>query len=164
MVWHSYMLNPRDFLEDCIRYGKLKFWRTGLPWEAINSRIDNDTLEYSGTVQAQKFFETGSGLAWDSLNDPPNAVVQCPKCKRQLPCPWTTCDESFCFASTDGELGHGLADKEFELHCDSCKVTINHGVLRTQKFRQDMQKLLLKDIPMPGTILCVSGKKRTFIT
>lgn len=157
MVWHSYMLNPRAFLEDCIRYGKMKFWRTGLPWSAIDSRIDNDTLEYSGTEEAQKFFVTGSGLAWDSLNDPSTVLVQCPKCKSKMSYPWTTCDESFFVGSIREDLGNGFADKHFELHCDGCKVTVDHGVLRTQKFRKDLQALLLKDVPMPGTILSVNG-------
>lgn len=159
MVWHSYMLNPRAFLEDCIRYGKIKLWRTGLPWAAIDSRIDNATLEYSGTKLAKEFFEIGSGLAWDSLDDPPNATVPCPKCKRKLPCPWTTCEESFFLGSTGGASGYGFADRQFEFQCDSCKVKIDHDVLRSQKFRNDLQKLLLKDIPMPGTILSISGKK-----
>lgn len=153
------MLNPRACLEDCIRYGKIKLWRAGLPWVAINSRIDNDSLEYSGSGQAQAFFEAGSGLAWDSLNDPPTARVTCPGCKRKLSCPWTTCDESFFVGSVGGEVGHGFADQHFEYDCDTCRVTINHDVLRTQKFRKDLQQLLLKDIPMPGTILSLNGKR-----
>lgn len=160
------MLNPRAFLEDCLRYGKVKLWRTGLPWAAIDSRIDNETLEYSGTGQAQKFFESGSGLAWDSLNDPPNVAMECPKCKRSSSCPWTTCDESFFLESTGGKSGHGFADKDFEFCCDFCKVSIDHGVLRTQKFRRDLKNLLLKDIPMPGTILSLDGKNTfcSFVT
>lgn len=153
------MLNPRAFLEDCIRYGKVKLWRTGLPWVAIDSRIDNDTLEYSGTGQAKEFFETESGIAWDNLNDPPNVAVPCHKCKRQLSCPWTTCDESFFLGSPVGEFSCGFADKHFASHCDFCRVTIDHGVLRTQSFRKDLQKLLLNDIPMPGTILSIKGKR-----
>ena len=155
------MLNPRAFLEDCIRHGKLKFWRTGLPWAAIDSRIDQDTLEYSGTEKAEKFFENVVGLAWDNLKDSPDVTVQCPavECKRKLSCPWTTCDESFFLKRPSGELGHGFADKQFQLRCDCCYATIDHGVLRTQRFRNDLQQLLLTDTPMPGTILSFNGKK-----
>lgn len=153
------MLNPRAFLEDCIRYGKIEFWRTGLPWDAVDSCINNDTLEYSGTEPARKFFETGSGLAWDSLNDPPNATVQCPKCSRKLSCPWTTCDDYLSVGIAGEELDSGFAAKQFEVQCEMCNMTLDHGVLRVQKFRRDLQNLLLKDIPMPGTILGINGKK-----
>lgn len=29
-VWHSFMLNPRVFLEDCLRHRKMGSWATGL--------------------------------------------------------------------------------------------------------------------------------------
>ena len=160
MVWHSYMLNPRDFLEDCLRHGKMQFWKTGLPWEAIDSCIDNNSLEYCASQQAQGFFEAQTKEAWDSLNDKPTTLVPCPKCKRLLTCPWTTCDRAFFQETTGLELSdHGLADKQFQLSCQFCRVTINHGVLRTQKFRRDLEQLLLNDVPMPGTILSLNGRQ-----
>lgn len=156
------MLNPRDFLEDCLRYGKLQFWKTGLPWAAIDSCIDNDSFEICASQQAQELFEAATKSAWDSLNDKSTILMPCPKCKRQLECPWTTCNNAF-FQEADGGfpevLGHGLADKQFELSCQFCGVIINHGVLRTQKFRRDLEQLLLNDVPMPGTILNVDGKE-----
>ncbi|MCJ1463096.1 hypothetical protein MMC07_001701 [Pseudocyphellaria aurata] len=127
----------------------------GMPW----IRASTMTLEYAGTEPARKRFETESGLAWDSLNDSPNATVQCPQCSRKLSCPWTTCDDHLYVEILDGELNYGFADKKFEVQCEICKVTIDHGVLRAQKFRRDLQNLLLKDIPMPGTILSINGKK-----
>ena len=30
MVWHSHMLNPRAYLEDCLRNGQMHMWRTAL--------------------------------------------------------------------------------------------------------------------------------------
>ena len=158
MVWHSYMLNPRIFLEDSIRYGKMKFWRTGLPWVAINSCIDNESLEYSASRTAQGAFERITGQAWDSLNDSPNATVSCPKCRQQLSCPWTTSEKSPFLPSSGGEMGHGWADNHFQLSCSACDLSIDHEVLRAQNFRKDLQLLLLRDVPMPGTILEVDGR------
>ncbi|OAX80360.1 hypothetical protein ACJ72_05311 [Emergomyces africanus] len=34
MVWHAYMLNPRDFLEDCIRLAANFNLQTGLQWDS----------------------------------------------------------------------------------------------------------------------------------
>lgn len=161
MVWHSYLLNPRNFLEDCLRYQKTNFWRSGLPWLTIDSCIDDDSFEYSANVEAKSTFQTKTGLAWDSLNDAPSKTVPCPKCMRQLECPWTTTEEA-SFVDDDGmELARGFADKGFHYTCEGCKLTLTHDVLRTQKFRNDLQQLLLADVPMPGTILDRNGKDST---
>lgn len=159
MVWHSYMLNPRNFLEDCIRTLKMNFWRTGLPWPVIDSCIDNHSLEYSATERAQQDYENKTGSAWDSLNDSSNVSVGCPKCKRLLECPWTTCGETQVWGDHGGESGSGFADKSFSLPCSHCGITIDHEKLRVRKFRNNMQELLLKDTPMPGTILSVHGRQ-----
>lgn len=161
MVWHSYLLNPRDFLEDCLRYQKTNFWRCGLPWLTIDSCIDDASFEYSANVEARSTFQTKTGLAWDSLNDAPSKTVPCPKCMRQLECPWTTTEEA-SFVDDDGmELARGFADKGFHYTCEGCNLTLTHDVLRTQKFRNDLKQLLLADVPMPGTILDRNGKDST---
>lgn len=160
MVWHSYLLNPRDFLEDCLRYKKTNFWRSGLPWPMIDSCIDDNSFDYSANVEAQSTFQTQTGLAWDSLNDALTKAVPCPKCKRQLACPWTTVEEASFAGDSGMDLARGFADKGFRYTCDSCKFILTHDVLRTQKFRNDLQQLLLADVPMPGTILDRNGKDR----
>ena len=58
------------------------------------------------------------------------------------------------------DLARGFADKGFHYTCDGCKLTLTHDVLRTQKFRKDLQQLLLADVPMPGTVLDRNGKDR----
>ncbi len=55
------------------------------------------------------------------------------------------------------DLAHGFADKEFHRMCENCKVLIDHNMLRAQKFRKDLELLLLKDVPMPGTVLDING-------
>lgn len=157
MVWHSYMLNPRNFLEDCIRNLKMDFWRAGLPWIAINSCIDNQSLEYSGTQNARQLFEKTTGFAWNSLDDSPNAIIDCPKCGQRLSVPWTTCGEYPSWEDQGDESGSGFADKMFALLCVHCKITIDHEKLRGAKFRKNLNELLKNDCPMPGTILGVDG-------
>lgn len=165
MVWHAYMLNPRDFLEDCLRQGKMRFWRAGLPWAAIDPCIDNDTFEYKNSYAAMERFEDRTGLQWESLNDSPTASIECPICTRCLYVPRTKWDSqrswtrssSLKDAELYGELhAAGFSDNKFEVQCQ-CGVIIDHELLRTLKFRRDIRALRNLDVPMPGTILNDQG-------
>lgn len=40
MVWHSFMLNPRTYLEDCLRFGIMDIWKMGMPWKAVDAVIN----------------------------------------------------------------------------------------------------------------------------
>ena len=165
MVWHAYMLNPRDFLEDCLRQGKMRFWRAGLPWAAINPCIDNDTFEYKNSYAAMERFEDRTGYKWESLNDSPTASIECPTCTRCLDVPRTKWDSQHSWTRSSslkdaelyGELlAAGFSDKKFEVQCQ-CGVIIDHDILRTLKFRRDIRALRNLDVPMPGTILNDQG-------
>lgn len=165
MVWHAYMLNPRDFLEDGLRQGKMRFWRAGLPWAAINPCIDNDTFEYKTSEAAMERFEDRTGYKWDSLSDSPTASIECFVCSQCLHVPWTRWDSQQSWtrpspireAELYGEqMATGFSDKEFEVQCQ-CGIIIDHELLRTLKFRRDIQALRNLDVPMPGTILNDTG-------
>ena len=51
---------------------------------------------------------------------------------------------------------NGFADQKFMFPA-CCGVIFDHDLLKTQKFRQDMEALLNNDVPMPGTILDLDG-------
>ncbi|KAI9838829.1 MAG: hypothetical protein M1819_004035 [Sarea resinae] len=162
MVWHAYMLNPRCFLEDSLRSGKIDFWTTGMPWEIVTESIDNSSFEYQPGDAARQRYESKTGTAWDNLQDSPTMNVVCPKCKTNLKCPWTTCGETTVrkgddLAASFASVGVGYADKEFRDRCSKCSFVISHAVLRVQKFKRDMQLLLVNDVPMPGTLLSLEG-------
>lgn len=55
----------------------------------------------------------------------------------------------------------GIADKSFSFSCP-CGTVINHELLKTQKFRKDMEALRFDDIPMPGTLLDIKGERMCF--
>ena len=159
------MLNPRDFLEDCLRQGKMKFWRTGLPWAIINDCIDNNCFEYSASDAATQLFEDRTGYKWNSLLDHPNAIIKCPLCVRELWVPQTGWGKESAWkrsssrkdAELYGELvAAGLSDQKFEVQCQ-CGTVLDHELYRTQKFRKDIQALRNLDVPMPGTILNENG-------
>ncbi|ODQ71841.1 hypothetical protein LIPSTDRAFT_309963 [Lipomyces starkeyi NRRL Y-11557] len=155
MVLHSFMLNPRAFFEDCIRQGKMDVWATGLPWQLINTCIDNSSFDYVAIDEARSNFEQMTGLAWDNLHDPPAGLVPCPR-GHPIYCPWT--DAFVGDPKRPFEQGKGYADRSFTATCEQCNFTTNHEILKLQKFRRDLQALLKDDVPMPGTILSQDGK------
>ena len=158
MVWHAYMLNPRDFLEDCLRQGKMKFWRAGMPWMVIDPCIDNNTFEYNASDGAVKRFEDRTGYNWNSLSACPNATIECPSCRRTLNVPWTRWDSPDIWKNGDygTSTATGFSDKNFEAVC-KCGIVIDHETLRVQKFREDIQALRNLGVPMPGTLFSHTG-------
>lgn len=163
MVWHAYQLNPRNFLEDCLRLGKMSLWRAGLPWTAIDACIDSESFDFKASHEAVENFESVTGLAWDGWEPLDEAQIKCPNCNRIHSVPWTKwCHKSHwqktsysaCF---NGEINaSGFADKAFCL-VSPCGTWIDHELLRLHKFRKDMQALRFHDVPMPGTLLDTQG-------
>ncbi|KAK2806431.1 hypothetical protein FQN50_005848 [Emmonsiellopsis sp. PD_5] len=160
MVWHAYMLNPRNYLEDCLRRGKMSLWATGMPWDAINDALDTD-FNYVPGENARGSFAM-SGRAWDNLLDPPGFRIPCPKCPVTMYVQWVnglyhdmgTLDHPF-------EQSKGYADKNFKITCFSCELVITHDTLRVAKFRRDMDSLRTHGTPMPGTLLSLNGVPET---
>ncbi|KAI9884589.1 MAG: hypothetical protein M1823_003609 [Watsoniomyces obsoletus] len=164
MVWHAYMLNPRDYLEDCMRYGMMRVWGMGMPWAAIDACIENVDFSYHPTEQAQHSFENSTNLSWDNLCDPLTKTLKCPACNSSsFTIPWTSCVFEKFQSSTNDDLvtlfatGYGYADANFRQTCSGCFVTIDPSRLRVTKFRRDLEDLLEKNYPMPGTVLNLVG-------
>lgn len=163
MVWHAFQLNPRDFYEDCLRCGKMRLWRTGLPWAVIDPCTKNDTFEYNASDDAIDRFERILRRAWNNLDDSPEGKVGCPGCHDIHFVPWTKFDSKSAWRlwqSSSKVMGEdeatGLADKAFSLACP-CGVRLNHELLRMSKFRDDLVALKIEDVPMPGTLLNWDG-------
>ena len=155
MVLHTFMLNPRVFLEDCIRRGKLPLWHAGFPWALVNDCIDNETFEYRAPQEAVGALTDGTGLSWDNLEDPVEKTMTCPNCAKPVQCPYTETTNFDPFQPF--EQSTGFADKSFMATCNSCSIQIVHESLRIRKFRSDMQQLMKYNIPMPGTLLSLNG-------
>ncbi len=166
MVLHSFMLNPRDFLEDCIRQNKMMLWHAGFPWNEVDACIDSETFLYTPKTKSIAAFEAGTSRAWENLQDLPAKQIPCPRCDSNLiNCVWT---ENYMGSTIESafELGRGLADKGFHVECRTCNLTITHEVLRLLKLRRDIDRLQKLDLPLPGTILSVKGtpKAATSVT
>ncbi|KAL4925551.1 uncharacterized protein BDV17DRAFT_283830 [Aspergillus undulatus] len=157
MVWHAHMLNPRSFIEDCIRGGKISFWSTGFPWKAINACIDDQTLVYDAGKTAAAVFAWKTNLEWNNLQDLPSKTLNCPRCNHTISAPWT--DGGKLTLPLERAFGswNGFTDKNFRIYCAGCKLGITHDALRIQKFGADVNELLDKRIPMPGTLFSIWG-------
>ncbi|KAL8800369.1 MAG: hypothetical protein Q9182_005224 [Xanthomendoza sp. 2 TL-2023] len=147
-------LPPLDYLDDCIRYGLLPLWNAGLPLATIDSCIDNRTFEYRAGDDAPDHFQTTFGLVWNSIDDSQTLFLHCPHCRQPVQIAWTTLTAADFWRESNLENhGHGFTDPDFKMQCPGCRVSITHEALRTQKFRNDCNALVEKNLPMPGTIL-----------
>jgi hypothetical protein len=90
MVWHAFLLNPRNYLEDCVRFGLNNLWVTGLPWPAVNAALDT-SFNYTVPEEGKATFTAKTGHAWNNAEDSLNKTFHCPRCTQQLNIPWTTC-------------------------------------------------------------------------
>ncbi|KAL1983396.1 hypothetical protein VTN96DRAFT_10378 [Rasamsonia emersonii] len=156
MVWHAYMLNPRSFLEDCIRNAKMTFWAAGLPWDVLDQCIDNQSFEYRPGDAAKTSFETRVGRSWDNLDDLPEKLLDCPRCQKSFTVPWTSGEMSSDLDKAF-ESATGYADKNLQCSCPHCSYFVDHQRLRVAKFRKDLEALIQADRPMPGTLYNVKG-------
>lgn len=160
MVWHSYMLNPRDYLEDCARQGRMSLWHCPMPWQAIAQCINNDSFVYQPPDTVHQAFEASVGIEWENLNDLNDAMVICARCFTRNSVPWTACGDIALNGrqATPNVLsdhfsdGTGYADKNFTMTCKSCSQINNHDSLCVGKFLKDVRHLLDEDVLMPGTL------------
>ncbi|KAF2728649.1 hypothetical protein EJ04DRAFT_569363 [Polyplosphaeria fusca] len=155
MVWHTYMLNPRVYLEDCIRLTKHRIWKTAFPWEAVHKFINNETFEYEVFEGIRDVWEKSSALNWDLLDDGIQKTIQCPRCTVEFTVPWTSMPSDRSIASLEWYLNcdTGFVGDEFRCDCPQCELAITHEKLRVGKFISDASTLLTNKTPLPGTIL-----------
>ncbi|KAH6628758.1 hypothetical protein F5144DRAFT_537475 [Chaetomium tenue] len=179
MVWHTHMLNPRAFLEDCMLAGLRGFWSTGMPWRLINTAITT-SFAYNVTPACKTSWAALTGLAWSNADDPLTITLPCPRCTTNLQIPWTTCSNppGYPFDGIPDLTGTGYGDGMSRLwphaagrrgsshgnlqhRCGTCQTTLNKPLLCVAKFTNDANCLLNPTInrPMPGTLLDLrSGK------
>lgn len=153
LVWHSHMLNPRAYLEDCLRHGLKGLWHMGLPWNLVNGAIDAE-FNYKATEECQNSWKERTWREWDNVNDPPKKSLKCPVCSKKCQIPWTTCglpeDYKYLPPKLDGD---GFGDGSLRVECSGCGALINRRLLEVARFVKDTHGLLVQERPMPGTIL-----------
>lgn len=147
------MLNPRDYLEDCIRTGRRELWNTGMPWKIVNEAL-NVSFNYIVSNDTSAIWTAATGRAWDNAGDPLMKSLRCPACSGSCEIPWTTCGlPENSKQPPPGLVGTGYGDGEFSFGCTKCGTNISRDFLEVAKFVNDVKALLVKNQPMPGTIL-----------
>lgn len=155
MVWHAYMLNPRIYLEDCLRFNKHQLWQTQFPWDKIYEAIDSETFEYHAETQDS----TQLGMPWNLLEDGSLKEVVCPECTNVCKLPWTLPPKSFSPEALEAYLADdkGYSGAKFLTACESCNLLLTHEKLRVGKFINDADLLIKDRIPLAGTALNIWG-------
>lgn len=152
MVWHTHMLNPRAFLEDCMLAGMAPFWATGMPWHVVDKAIDTQ-FNYNVSDECKRRWSKDTGRAWDNAEDPMFKTIDCPRCGTQAKVPWTTCVEKYR-AGLEDRSGDGYGDAKFRYWCRVCDTYIRKELLAVAKFIRDYKALTGPNRrPMPGTLL-----------
>ncbi|KAK8064018.1 hypothetical protein PG996_008670 [Apiospora saccharicola] len=153
MVWHAHMLNPRDYLEDCMRTGLKDLWNAGMPWNLVNEAIDT-SFNYKPSDDSIEAWESLTGRRWNNVDDSITKALKCPSCNTVHEIPWTTCGMAEDSKSPDLDLkGEGYGDGLFAYTCHSCGTRMTREYLELAKFVKDTQLLLAQSQPMPGTFL-----------
>ncbi|KAG8933502.1 hypothetical protein FRC01_008782, partial [Tulasnella sp. 417] len=135
MVWHTYMLNPRSYYEDCIRKlpGLLRIG--SFPLMQLAGSIDRDTLlPHPPSESRVAAFSSFTGQPFDpptNTTSEDTVVVFCPSCSQPNTIPWIT------------YKGDGYAQRRFSCACNSCQLSFSRETLGVRKFYEDMENCLL---------------------
>ncbi|KAG9034855.1 hypothetical protein FS837_002108, partial [Tulasnella sp. UAMH 9824] len=135
MIWHTYMLNPRTYYEDCLRKlpGLLRIG--SLPLMQLAGSIDSETLlphpASEGRVAA---FTAITGQPFDcplNTTSDETVPVYCPACSQSNAIPWIT------------YKGDGFAQRGFGSICNNCRFIFSRETLGVRKFYEDMEKCIV---------------------
>ncbi|KAH8689422.1 hypothetical protein BGW36DRAFT_308446 [Talaromyces proteolyticus] len=167
MVWHTFMLNPRAYLEDCFRQARMNLWATPFPWDLINDCItcdDKNSYLYEPGKISRSTWRTQIGRKWDNVHDSLDYNLDCPLCHNKTKVPWTTAHITMLSPGRthrEDYIGFqsatGYADQSFEVLCSGCNTVLDHDYLPVLKFRKDNRALLKQELPMPGTLYNPNG-------
>jgi hypothetical protein len=137
-----------------------------MPWHLIDRAIDG-TFNYTVTDDVKARWVAQTCRAFDNTDDNSRKTLNCPVCNTRLEIPWTTCNaaENVKATALPGLIGSGYGDGNFEFACHGCAAVLNRELLSVAKFSRDTRDLLVKGLPMPGTILSPrTGKPESWKT
>ncbi|KAG8994216.1 hypothetical protein FRB90_000507 [Tulasnella sp. 427] len=134
MVWHTCMLNPRIYYEDCIRKLPTLLRVGSFPLMQLAGTTDRETLLPHPPVESR-------AAAFSSFTsqpfDPPmnttaedTAVIFCPTCSQPSTVPWITFKAD------------GYAQRDFAYVCHSRQFVFSRETLGVTKFFEDMEKCI----------------------
>ncbi|KAF8544408.1 hypothetical protein BDD12DRAFT_873115 [Trichophaea hybrida] len=149
MVWHSFMLNPKCYYDDCFALGVPSMLSVAFPWEAIKNAIDLSTLSYTLPSEAEEFFKVSTSQNPDLFSQLKDASVSTPRLPLlEISCP--ACESEHEIQITPSGTQTGWLDPAFRLSC-SCGFLINHDALCAERLRQDIKQVLSGGPGIRGT-------------
>ncbi|KAG8922086.1 hypothetical protein FRC01_014503, partial [Tulasnella sp. 417] len=134
MVWHTYMLNPRTYYEDCLRKlpGLLKVG--SFPLLQLAGSVDQDTLlPHPPSESRVAAFSSLTGQPFDppaNTTSEETVAVFCPSCSQANSIPWIT------------YKGDGYAQRGFACACAHCQFEFTRETLGVRKFFEDMENCM----------------------
>jgi hypothetical protein len=147
MVLHSYMLNPRAFLEDCARTRLLSLWGARFPWGWVEQYLDPKDFLYR---LPSDWYEMRAG---DRRNgEDTHAFINCPGCTMTSSTPWIDLFSGYSDQSEKGNL-----DIPFRIQCTTCGQSITQETLALARLRDDLKELQDHGVPLSGTVLSTDG-------
>ncbi|KAF9814832.1 hypothetical protein IEO21_04884 [Rhodonia placenta] len=129
MIWHTYMLNPRWYAEDCERLSLLNNLRR-LGDRLIPAVIEiGDPSTYEPGADRVSVWLAKTGTPWDALEAARHMSrrqVSCPRCSASVNTPYLTSE------------GTGYAQHNFCVKCSECGLFITKESLGLAKFAGDL--------------------------
>ncbi|KAH0354404.1 hypothetical protein KCU81_g881, partial [Aureobasidium melanogenum] len=171
MVWHSYMLNPMIYLDDCARQGRMRLWHTPFPLQLVANHINDQEYHFSTAKETMVRFKERFHLDWENLDGSDETSIKCHNCGAQNPVPWTTYglipngpeefprwaaeNQTINLKSVESKISacQGFADKAFTLGCLKCHSKITHDSLCVAKLHADITLILTEKAVLPGNIV-----------
>ncbi|KDR74375.1 hypothetical protein GALMADRAFT_280353 [Galerina marginata CBS 339.88] len=153
MVWHSYMLNPRWYAEDCMRINECK---TLKKLEGHFTRLLEDPsssiLSEPPSKPRIEFWRSRTALSFDPLDDLHtwSKEIRCPKCQSAI-------EVAFLNGSGTGYLQQKFSAACTKYNCDVGEITKEKLALR--KLAKDLAAKLSADpaLHLAGTLFTASS-------
>ncbi|KAG8971556.1 hypothetical protein FRC05_010966 [Tulasnella sp. 425] len=135
MVWHTYMLNPRTYYEDCLRKlpGLLRIG--SFPLMQLAGSVDHETLlPHPPSESRASAFNSFTGQPFKppvNTTSDETVAVFCPSCSQPNKTPWITFK------------GDGFAQRGYGCICENCRLMFTREALVVRKFYEDMEKCIV---------------------
>ncbi|KAG8953977.1 hypothetical protein FRC04_000961 [Tulasnella sp. 424] len=139
MVWHSYLLHPRTYFEDGLRYNTGLLSRGSFPLHEIAVMIENEDPPRPGSAAQTRayYWESCTRQPWqlspclEGVEDGISFIsIDCPACTSEVTAPWFS------------EDGTGWAQRQFKAYCANCGMQVTKESLAVLKFSEDLRKVV----------------------
>ena len=152
MVLHSYMLSPRDFLEDSLRDRRMALRNAGFPWQYAEAYLTQDDGRYAVHEDDIRAYERATEDSW-VMDDKSSTPLICPGCDNSIEITWRE-----LYQGDIEQIEKGNTRMPFETVCKDCQAPITQTTLCLHKLSEDLRLLRDEAKPLAGTLLDASGR------